>query len=350
MASLTTTATTTKYEPLSLSKAICDSATDPRTTIDPAIIKLLNMDDVDVNENNYHRQLFTPLMIALFNRKMKLAQLLLERGDVNMNVKNHNGSTAIFFPGMCDSIEALRLLLLLGHQNYPPLDVTIKDNEGQTALDRLKQANQAEMVDLLQTYMKTGVVSPAVASRRTAQRHESGRASTAQQIRQPSSEYEYSDDEDYSDTHQLRLSTDEKTRIAIDASLATSAETKDAQDAETCNKVNIKSTTEERVQIAIEASSRQSLAAVEQQSLRKTTEERTMVAIEASLLDLSMNTAVPTSEEGETKRMPAAFYDDMPGLILGITSDDDDDSSFDYTDLSSSTITDDDRSTHEDLL
>ena len=103
------------------------------------------------------------------------------------------------------------------------------------------------------------------------------------------------------------------------------------------------------MQIAIEASNRQSVAAVEQQSLRKTTEERTMVAIEASLLDLSMNTAVPTSEEGETKRMPAAFYDDMPGLILGITSDDDD-SSFDYTDLSSSTITDDDRSTHEDLL
>ena len=182
MDSLTTT--TTKYEPLSLSKAIMDS-TDPHTTAatDPAVLALLNMDDVDVNENltgNYNdtqTRGATPLMLALANTwrgeiptpDTDLIKLLLNRGDVNMNKIMEDGSTALFFAGMYNSIEALRLLLLFGSQNYPPLDVTIKDNEGNTALDMLQLGQQQEMVDLLQTYIKTGVVSPA-APRRTAQR------------------------------------------------------------------------------------------------------------------------------------------------------------------------------------
>ena len=181
MDSLTTT--TTKYEPLSLSKAIMDS-TDPHTTAatDPAVLALLNMDDVDVNENltgNYNETQTrgaTPLMLALAKTRggiptpdTDLIKLLLNRGDVNMNNIMEDGSTALFFAGMYNSIEALRLLLLFGSQNYPPLDVTIKDNEGNTALDMLQLGQQQEMVDLLQTYIKTGVVSPA-APRRTAQR------------------------------------------------------------------------------------------------------------------------------------------------------------------------------------
>lgn len=186
MDSLTTT--TTKYEPLSLSKAIMDS-TDPHTTAatDPAVLALLNMDDVDVNENltgNYNdtqTRGATPLMLALAKTRggiptpdTDLIKILLNRGDVNMNNIMEDGSTALFFAGMYNSIEALRLLLLFGSQNYPPLDVTIKDNDGNTALDMLQLGQQQEMVDLLQTYMKTGVVSPAAPSRRTAQRQSPG--------------------------------------------------------------------------------------------------------------------------------------------------------------------------------
>ena len=79
---------------------------------------------------------------ARYNRTDVIHELLQRGADVNKRDRDF-GLTALHWSAMNNSTDAIRLLLRNG------ASTTIKDNEGQTPIDRARQYNRKEAVLVL---------------------------------------------------------------------------------------------------------------------------------------------------------------------------------------------------------
>lgn len=119
----------------------------------PDIVRLLLAHpDIDVNISD--RDLFgnTPLWYAVYDGHIRIVQLLLEDSRTDVNAQNFFGSTAlqgaamkyvppemvnvfsIICPALLNIPHITKLLL-----EHPDIDVDLKDNDGHTALDIAQQ-------------------------------------------------------------------------------------------------------------------------------------------------------------------------------------------------------------------
>jgi len=119
---------------------------------------------------------FTPVMLALRYKRYNILKFLIKFGDINARLDN--GSTALFITARSGDYEGFRIIIeanpdvnLTNDANATPLmeasakgninmvkellklgaDKTIKDDEGNTALEYAKESGYNEIVDLLTT-------------------------------------------------------------------------------------------------------------------------------------------------------------------------------------------------------
>jgi hypothetical protein len=97
-----------------------------------------------------------PLLEAITNGDSELVRQIITDGT-NVNIKDHNGDTALMYTCQYDLLEMAKVLVDLG------ADVNIKDNNGNTALMLLCMSNQDEendhfddIVEFVQFLLKSG--------------------------------------------------------------------------------------------------------------------------------------------------------------------------------------------------
>jgi len=104
----------------------------------------------DINAVARNKLEVTPLHAALFGRRRHVAHLLVERG-ANVTLKRGGGDwprsgwTALHYAAAYGFVELLGPLIARG------ADINDEDNEGKTALDVAREANQTEVVAYLRT-------------------------------------------------------------------------------------------------------------------------------------------------------------------------------------------------------
>jgi ankyrin repeat protein len=104
---------------------------------------LLSHPDIDVNFNKTTNGL-TPLMFYCFNKSVDLVKILIQRSDVNVNIKNKNDDAALILAVWKDSIEIVQLLL-----NRDELDVNVKNRDNVSSLIFAVNNSNLEMIELL---------------------------------------------------------------------------------------------------------------------------------------------------------------------------------------------------------
>ena len=70
------------------------------------------------------------MMYAVSNNHNSIVKLLQDQPEVDVNVKNNSGQTALYYAAMLNNAEGARMLLL--HKNFNSANVT--DNKSNTAL------------------------------------------------------------------------------------------------------------------------------------------------------------------------------------------------------------------------
>lgn len=94
---------------------------------------------------------YTPLMYAIqWKKDMRIIDALLGCKAINVNVENNQHNTALHFAVLDKNVEVVRKLLLFAN-----IDLTIKNSDGETALDLTKGAESydkmQEIIDLIKS-------------------------------------------------------------------------------------------------------------------------------------------------------------------------------------------------------
>ncbi len=84
----------------------------------------------------------TPLMAATIKNNKELVTLLLKK-DVNVNISDPNGTTALHY-AVIFNFEEIAVLLIKAQA-----DTTLKDNRGNSALDYAKLSGRQKIIQLL---------------------------------------------------------------------------------------------------------------------------------------------------------------------------------------------------------
>jgi len=98
-----------------------------------------------VHTDDRRSDTYTALMDAAGNGHISVIQLLLQHNpNLNPNIQDKYGNTAAILAAYCCQDEALRLLV-----SIRDIDLSLKDNDGKTALDYAQERNKAGCVSIL---------------------------------------------------------------------------------------------------------------------------------------------------------------------------------------------------------
>ena len=104
---------------------------------------LLERDDINVNIRD--RDGWTALHYACYEESLEVVELLLERDDINPNLQNNSGKTAL--SEAADSNGIIRCVKLLLERD--DINVNIPDMDGRTALHYACSRGSLEIESLL---------------------------------------------------------------------------------------------------------------------------------------------------------------------------------------------------------
>ncbi len=132
---------------------------------------LLQLDNIPVNFKDEQYQQ-TPLGMAASKStlepmtttlekqnlgRLKILKLLLRVKDIDVNLKNHYGNTALHAAVDTNNVEAVSLLL-----ERKDIDVNLQNNDGESALNCAVYRGRQEIIALLKAHQQT-TPSPVLA-------------------------------------------------------------------------------------------------------------------------------------------------------------------------------------------
>ncbi len=105
------------------------------------VAKFLIKNGADLNYNN---EMGTPLMAAVVKNNLEIVNLLIDK-NVNVELKDGNGTTALIYASMFKNHEVAKLLIK-AKANYET-----KDNRGNSAIDYAILADDDQLIQILKT-------------------------------------------------------------------------------------------------------------------------------------------------------------------------------------------------------
>lgn len=106
-----------------------------------AVVEILLNNGANVNLQDKMGN--TALMGVCFRGYDSISKMLVENRSINLNVRNFNGATALFFASTFNRIDVVKLLLT------KEIDKNIQDNFGKKAIDHALIQENNEIVNLL---------------------------------------------------------------------------------------------------------------------------------------------------------------------------------------------------------
>lgn len=104
--------------------------------------EIIKQKDIDINNNIHDLPILIFFTVA---GEEDIVKLLVEREDININIKCKYGATALMYAAKFGKIEIVKLLL-----NHPKININIQDNDvGNTALMHASVNNYIKIVELL---------------------------------------------------------------------------------------------------------------------------------------------------------------------------------------------------------